>query len=1227
MKITSLLFSVFLSLYSIKGQDINFTQVFPLPPAPQVEYNFTNVQYSAIDSVDLDNDGDLDVVISGATDSQYEVIIYINNGTGDFTEVSGGPFEGVRLGDVACADVDGDNDFDVIVVGENASGTCSSKLYTNDGSGNFTEVLGTPFEGVRHCSIEFSDIENDGDQDLLITGETSSNLGVSILYSNNGSGVFTEVIGTPFEAVRKSSIIFIDVENDTDQDVVITGENNSGQNITKLYSNDGSGNFTEVLGTPFEGVTQSAIAHSDINNDNDQDLIISGLNNFAQNVTILYENDGLGVFTEVVGTTLDSVKLGEVSFADIDNDGDSDLLISGRNNQAQLISIIYINDGLGNFSEATGITLIGCEYGSNIFTDLDNDNDLDIVISGRGASFQTVTAIYINDGVGNFINTKGSVFNDLHYSSIGFSDIDNDSDFDVLVAGQLTSGGSLSTLYLNDGAGNYSEITGTPFQGVAYGTIDFADTDGDGDEDVFITGNAGTLSPISVLYNNDGNGVFTEVTGTPFDSVYYGDSEFADIDGDNDLDLLLTGYTLTGGVTKMYRNDGNNSFVELIGTPFGSVIYGSVAFADVDNDGDMDVLITGDNGPIISKLYLNDGAGVFAEVSGTPFEGVRFSSVAFSDVDNDNDLDVFLSGRNGSSQAVSKLYTNDGNGVFMEDLISTFEVLWRSSNAFSDIDGDGDQDLLITGANLIGGPESKLYLNDGTGVFSFIINDTINPISDGAIMFKDIDGDNDDDLLVSGITTGEIVTRLFRNNSCSQKYGTDIQVACDSYTWIDGNIYTSDNSIATHNLINGSFGGCDSLVTLNLNMYSGSSSIDIITSCDSLVWIDGNTYSSNNNTATYAISGGCNVTLDLTIVSSSIGIDTRVECGAHTWIDGNTYTSSNNTATFNIVNGSVNGCDSLVNLDLTILEKPQTIDTIIACGSYTWIDGVTYSSVNNSASHIIANGATNGCDSLVYLDILILPITQGTDYYNACSPFIWIDGNTYTESNNSATHILTNSYGCDSIVTLDLVVLNNAGDTSATVCESFDWNGSSYTASGTPTQTLTNVFGCDSVVTLHLTILNVDTAVTQSLLMLSALESGASYQWLYCDSSFTEIQGENSQFFIAPFDGNYAVEVNDGQCIDTSYCHNISTVGVIESEFSKNIEIFPNPTKDNFQIDMGMHYSEIKVTMYNVLGSIVAKKVFVNSRLLLIDADVPAGVYFVGVSFDDKDAIFKLTMD
>lgn len=323
-----------------------------------------------------------------------------------------------------------------------------------------------------------------------------------------------------------------------------------------------------------------------------------------------------------------------------------------------------------------------------------------------------------------------------------------------------------------------------------------------------------------------------------------------------------------------------------------------------------------------------------------------------------------------------------------------------------------------------------------------------------------------------------------------ENIGIDTVEACDTYTWIDGVTYTESNNLATWTLTNEE--GCDSVVTLNLTILESNTGIDEITACVSYTWIDGVTYTSDNNTATWTLTNaaGCDsvVTLDLTIHQPNTGTDVIEACDSYTWIDGVTYTESNNIATFTLTN--VFGCDSVVTLNLTILESNAGIDEITACDTYTWIDGQTYTQSNNTATFTLTNAA--GCDSLVTLNLTILESNTGSDVIEACDSYTWIDGQTYTQSNNTATHTLTNAAGCDSVVTLNLTILeSNTGTDVIEACDTYTWiDGQTYTQSNnTATHTLTNSAGCDSVVTLNLTIL-------ESTSGIDVIESCIPYTWI-----------------------------------------------------------------------------------------------------------------------------------
>ncbi|MEZ4916409.1 MAG: hypothetical protein R2836_05430 [Chitinophagales bacterium] len=114
--------------------------------------------------------------------------------------------------------------------------------------------------------------------------------------------------------------------------------------------------------------------------------------------------------------------------------------------------------------------------------------------------------------------------------------------------------------------------------------------------------------------------------------------------------------------------------------------------------------------------------------------------------------------------------------------------------------------------------------------------------------------------------------------------------------------------------------------------------------------------------------------------------DVQSACNNFTWIDGNTYSSSNsNTVTHTITGGAANGCDSIVTLNLTINNPTNGTDVQSACNSFTWIDGNTYTSNNNTATHTITGGAANGCDSVVTLNLTIMNTVNSIDVQTACN--------------------------------------------------------------------------------------------------------------------------------------------------------------------------------------------------------------------------------------------------
>lgn len=462
---------------------------------------------------------------------------------------------------------------------------------------------------------------------------------------------------------------------------------------------------------------------------------------------------------------------------------------------------------------------------------------------------------------------------------------------------------------------------------------------------------------------------------------------------------------------------------------------------------------------------------------------------------------------------------------------------------------------------------------------------------------------------------------------CTPVVTVDTITACDTYTWRNGKVYTESNTLDEIGLQ--SAGGCDSIIQLHLTILKSSSYTDTLEACDSLIWIDGNTYASNNSTATYTLTNavGCDsiVTLNLTI-NSTYQIQQFAACDSFIWSNGITYYSSNNTAEQVLQNAKA--CDSIIALDLIINNSITTVDSLVACDSLTWIDGVTYTNNNNTATHLLS--AVSGCDSLVSLHLTINYSEIGIDTIVTCDSLLWVDGNIYTSSNNTATYTYTNSAGCDSTVRLDLTILNSKTRVDSIVaCDSITWiDGQTYTMNNnTATYSLMTTDGCDSTIRLNLTIENLNTATSVNGTTITANETNAfSYQWLDCGNGYVRIPGATNRSYTATVNGNYAVELNTpNSCSDTSLCVPIVSVGLNEKYGSESFNIFPNPTSDELNIQFPEALVGTHLLIINAIGTVVYEDQIQGPtmHLALENVVVCSGMYFLKVGARIQKVVYR----
>ncbi len=321
-------------------------------------------------------------------------------------------------------------------------------------------------------------------------------------------------------------------------------------------------------------------------------------------------------------------------------------------------------------------------------------------------------------------------------------DIDGDGDKDLFMSGLMP--GKQTKLYLNDGLGNFTEITTSTFPRSSSGQAILKDLDKDGDLDLFYSGNNHLNQNFTNIYRNNGAGVFTQVTNSAL-PIFLKGAAIADVDNDGDQDIVISASSTTGFVADVYLNDGNAVFTAQGSAAF-TAVSGAVAFIDMENDGDQDVVISGKNASNVSsiQLYQNNGLGEFILNTNSTFAALLGEDIDVADTDNDGDLDFLV---NGSTQNL--LYRNNGSGIFTA-ITNTFQATNGGANAIADLDNDGDQDVLIVGTQAGGLPNiyNIVYRNTGNNVF--IPVDTLGGEYIAACVVDNFNGDNLKDIIIQG---------------------------------------------------------------------------------------------------------------------------------------------------------------------------------------------------------------------------------------------------------------------------------------------------------------------------------------------------------------------------------------------------------------------------------------------------------------------------------------------
>ena len=362
--------------WSVQSVDPNFTgsgfspgaSFEILPVTTKIEIQTVAANYSNVTWGDYDNDGNIDFVFTGFYESKGITRIYRNQGNGVFDTINA-MLKGVYNATAAWGDYDNDGSLDLFLGGFPGEpinlSTPLSMIYHNDGNNSFTDIRAN-LSGIAWGSSEWGDFDNDGDLDLLLSGEEKSTI-----YRNDGNNRFVD-INSGFATSFLGKAVWGDFDNDMDLDVLI-----SGQGIS-LYRNNGNSIFS--LKFQLYGSSEVSAVWSDFDNDGDLDILVTGSlfnNDMYSNTAEVYRNDGDGVFTDI-NAGLRGVSESKCLWGDFNNDGYSDIFYTGRS--GDFISKIYLNNRNGTFTNINAPLYAG--YRSNISTsDYDNDGDLDFIIT------------------------------------------------------------------------------------------------------------------------------------------------------------------------------------------------------------------------------------------------------------------------------------------------------------------------------------------------------------------------------------------------------------------------------------------------------------------------------------------------------------------------------------------------------------------------------------------------------------------------------------------------------------------------------------------------------------------------------------------------------------------------------------------------------------------------------------------------------------------------------
>ncbi len=526
--------------------------------------------------------------------------------------------------------------------------------------------------------------------------------------------------------------------------------------------------------------------------------------------------------------------------------------------------------------------------------------------------------------------------------------------------------------------------------------------------------------------------------------------------------------------------------------------------------------------------------------------------------------------------------------------------------------------------------EIAAYMNDefckgekGLVLYYKFNEGTANASNTGINVTKDYSGKKNDGKLLNFSlikSTSNWVDGV--NLSTTSSSGATSVRKCDSYRLpaSQKNVYQS--GVYKETIDN--YMGCDSVLTINLTIESSSFRDFNLLGCDSVKSPSSSLYYTKSGTYKEILKNykGCDSVLNLEIVVTKpkLSIKNYVNCNEVT-LEGNGKRVSES-GIYSDTFKAWGGCDSIIEHRVEVLKPSRDTQTLYLCGFLICPTdknvifkqvGIYYDTILN----------VKGCDSFIVYEVLtaktsgIIDVKACSSYRSPSKSYTWTVSGVYYD-----TLIGSNRFACDSFLQINLSI-NKPQVTQKDISSCFSYTspkGKTISTSQKIYENVPSYLGCDSIQYIYnVTIVTIDDKINRdwnTLISASKDVSGAKFQWLDCKQNMQKIDGETSAEFAASGNGEYAVEITQGSCIDTSRC-TVMTYTSKEEIGKTLVQVYPNPNDGNWQLQLAEPIHNARVAIWDASGKLIWETSYEILESKSINTPLQSGIYTVLITGDE----------